>query len=215
MSELAPLVAAALRDKVVEELQEEVRKLREEKAQLAELALDLSQMGGLVTIRSNGNNGQIYAYGAKDPSFQYDDVLSWPDDVAEVEIEMRRPPALIAQCPVQEVANAEIHLGGRILKLRDCSGNFSWIREGYVNYGYLFGLEEFAPHVDVFVTVKFGPVLDWESRGLSNDMEDRSFHLNPSRFQNQDIANVLFEDDVVFVANFHHSSDEEDMDEEE
>ena len=214
MSELAPLVAAALRDKVVEELQEEVRKLREEKAQLAELALqELSQMGDLVTIRSNGNNGQIYAYGAKDPSFQYDDVFSWPD--VEVEIALRRPPALIAQCPIQEVANAEIHLGGRILKLRDCSGNFAWIREGYVNYGYLFSQEEFAPNVDVYVTVKFGPVLDWESRGLSNDMEDRSFHFSPSRFQNQDIANVLFEDDVVFVANFPSSSDEEDMDEEE
>ena len=211
MSELAPFVAAALRDKVVEELEKEARKLRQEKTQLMQFAVELSESAGLVTIRSSGGQ-MIYAYGTKDPEVQYDDPFRWFD--VEEHVEMRHPQALPAQqCPIEEVGDAELHLaGGLILKLRDCDRSMlASFHHGYVTYYYIFEQGQFAPMVDILVKVKFGPVLDWESRGLSMYMEDRDVRFNPSSFQNKDIASVVFER-VNHIANFPSDGDDGDSD---
>jgi len=130
----------------------------------------------------------------------------------------------------------ELEKEARKLRLRDCDRTMlATFHDDYVMCYYIFEEGQFAPMVDVLVAVKYGPVLDWESRGLSLDMEDRDVRFNPtslwesrglsldmedrdvrfnpSSFQNKDIASIVF-DHVAYVERDFPSDAEDDGDDE-
>jgi hypothetical protein len=212
MSDLAPFVGAALRDKVVLELQEENNKLKSENARLGRENTSLrTQQMDLVTVTGPGGH-TVYACGRKDMRVEYDEPLSWHWHDPEQQIKLRDEG--YTQCPVQSIANAEIHFEGRVFRLADASrtmlGSIQYNGPGTVlGYYYIF---DSAPEVELILVVKFGPLPERAAElaklhFANNDTRD--LYGNPAHFQNDDIPNVKF-DHLAFCANFASDSEEEE-----
>ena len=89
MSDLAPSVAAAIRDKVVKELQEENNQNDNER--LRNVTQELVNFADLVTVTGSGGS-PIYCCGRKDTTIEYDNPITWNDAVEQISLDS---PALL------------------------------------------------------------------------------------------------------------------------
>jgi len=213
-NELAPFVAAVLRDRTVDELHSENQRLRQENQHLLQRNSTLVQQQHYTIIRSSSNTSHFYVTGAKDPQVLYQQPFTWFD--VEEQIELHPADPIIA-CPVQEIDEAQLRIGGQIMNFRNADRT---MLRGFdagpngglmIEYFYIWENNQFASNVEIIVSVVFGPVLDWQQRGLRIQMADPHMQCHPNRFGNDEIESVRF-DHVSFVANF--GSDEEDEDDE-
>lgn len=116
MSDLAPFVAAVLRDKVVVDLQEELR-VKTEKIQKLESELRV--------IRVTGRGGfPIYA------ERHYQHATEDPQDVDEWFLRLQNSTGdyvntNLPSCPVQQIDSCELHIGGKEMIVLGDSDDFN------------------------------------------------------------------------------------------
>lgn len=113
MSDLAPFVAAALRDKTVAELEEENRQLRQQ--------LETERHEAQIVTITGPRGSPVYAQGCfQNGKYDYSPEL-WKVDLAESRVDRKR-------CLVENLSDMEVRIGG-VCKARLSNG----IVEGFVN----------------------------------------------------------------------------------
>ena len=156
MSDLAPFVAATLRDKVVHELQEESKRDREKIRKLEDDGKDRM-------VRITGPGGSpVYA----ENHFQYavrdEDEPGFPEKFA-LELqnstgETNRNPNL-ASCPIQSVLDCEIHLGtNKTIRMEERDGYDAMGSVGDRDVEFVFWFQKQSDDCnDVFLVLRYGP----------------------------------------------------------
>ena len=181
MSDLAPFVAAALRDRTVTELFDENQKLREE--------INKINKHNLRVIRVTGPGGSpVYAqrhiaYAKEDPGFHEATVElnNSTDDHTNTNLPI---------CPVQDIEKCELHIGDEeVIVIGDFerAGGQSSVGEPEQSMLYEFQPNQVSGRCEVSMGVEWGPTSPVEQDVLA-----------PEEYRNEDIAYVRFTD-VAFV----------------
>lgn len=194
----------ACKETVTKKKAKETERLRKENERLQQQNARLLQQQHFVTIRSSTDTSKLYACGAKDPRVMYQYPFTWPDVEEQIAL---RPSDPFVPCPVQDIPSAELRIGNTILNIRDADrsmlrgfrGGPSGSRK--IEYMFIFENNQFASNVDIVVSVVFGPIYDWQQRGLDIRMPNVHTECHPSRFRNADVESVSF-DSISFCANF-------------
>lgn len=187
MSDLAPFVAAAIRDKVVMEQQEEIEILRAERDEARRIAL--------ITV-TNADGTKVYAETPLAKQTVESDGVGGITHFAIFynETGLRGNPKLAA-CGVREIETAVIRVGGvKICSISDFNERGSvWEDgpddEGYVRFGYGFTLEQSRAvrrNLGRFMSidVEYGPVPEeYHAAGIEQD---------PNMHENAEIESVRF-----------------------
>jgi hypothetical protein len=182
MSDLAPFVAATIRDKVVMDQQEEIESLKEDNRRLQgykeQLAKELVQI-------TNQDGSLIYAEGSLAKR------IVESDEDGELNHFLRFGRHLhsnsLAPCNVQDIDNAVVQVGGqRVCRLgdRDVVQCISEEGDEDARVTYYFALER-PPFrylgACMNITFDFGPL-----------PEEAEFPHNPNNHQNEEIEDVRF-----------------------
>ena len=200
MSDLAPFVAAVLRDKVVEELQEE---LHAEKAKNKKLENELR------TIRVTGPGGfPVYA----ERHFQYADFDDDFEDEEPWSLLLQTPHAVfpdgpvnpnLPTCQVQDIEKCELHIGGKeIIRIGDCDNWYpiSTNTEENIALLYVFQpLQDEPEEYEFHLLVEFGP---------NPDRVNGVRHIRPlEEYRNLGVNRAAF---PTFLSKHHPFQPEED-----
>lgn len=180
MSDLAPFVAAVIRDRTVEELQEELK--TKTKQLQDELVLRDSQL-----IRITGpNNFPLYAYRPLECVEEEDDGTFFVHLFNSTHVSRAiKADTNLPMCPIQDVTKCELHIGTKEKYLLsekdyiDCCGTEGDPERAFV---YHFGSEHEALY-DMNLLVVFGNDPDPDSDGELKYPED---------YRNEDISYVQF-----------------------
>lgn len=190
-SELAPFVAATIRDKVVAEMSQEIERLRADLEKVKLAAVRSAAFSNVITITGKGGT-PIYARGSLNDSvdrFGNTSVSRLTNSDSDDSLEM---------CPVREIENAEIRKGGEFLfVLQDYGVRYCTLGgadgERYGRFLYSFKCED-RDHQLVLVQVgvtNYGPIPE----ALATNGSEQS----PQLCQNEDIAEVKFFTTLVSV----------------
>lgn len=191
MSDLAPFVAATIRDKVVMDQQEEIETLRAERDQAKHCEEQLKE--SLITITSPDGN-EVYAEALLAKRIVESDGQGGITHFTRLANKngLRATNPNLENCQVRDIENAVIRVGGvQICRIGDYTEREEVIMdedEGYVRLVYDFTLEESRPirYLGRFVSldVDYGPIPE-ENRTADID-------LNPNAHENQVIRDVYF-----------------------
>ena len=190
-SELAPFAAAVLRDQILEELNSETERLRTENKRLKRENSELKQIQHYVTIRDGTDTHKLYACGAKNPRVLYEHPTTWGDIETQINL---RPADPIVECAFRDIDNAQLRIGGKVLNFRDVDSTFiRGMRAGpngsrFIKYFWEWTNQQFASNVCVCVWSEFGPIRDWQDRGLQLGMPNAHALFRP-----EEVPTVFFE----------------------
>lgn len=188
MSDLAPFVAATLRDKVVVDLQDENERMKQDNERLR-----TERAASLVTVTSPDDPSRIYA----ERSLSNREIHFEPDSeliIQRVKLSNstgENASERMVMCPVREIENAVVRVGNTqvcTLSEFDSFDVLLGLRDEFEDFVYWFNLDTDPTLANLGrrmrVYVMFGPTPEGQ-RGQIVTPE-------PTDYQNEDIAEVRF-----------------------
>jgi len=191
----------------VEELNTETQRLRTENKRLKRENSEIKQIQHYFTIRDGSDTHKLYACGAKNPRVLYEHPFTWGDIETQINL---RPSDPIVECAFQNIDNAQLRIGGTVLNFRDVDHTYiRGMRAGpngscFIEYFWNWTNHQFAGSVGVCVWSEFGPIRNWQDRGLRLGMPNAHALFRP-----EEVSTVFFEK-ISFTHEFDRDEDEDE-----